>query len=102
MQSRPTHEVERVGPQRRGGRRWILIVAGLALVAALVLVARPRTDATPTLPDLTLARVAGGDLDLATLEGRPVVLNLWAGVSSPIASAAPVCRPRSSSTPTVS
>jgi thiol-disulfide isomerase/thioredoxin len=78
MQSRPTHEVERVGPQRRGGRRWILIVAGLALVAALVLVARPRTDATPTLPDLTLARVAGGDLDLATLEGRPVVLNLWA------------------------
>jgi thiol-disulfide isomerase/thioredoxin len=58
----------------------IIIVTALAAAAAAVLLSRydPSTRAALKLPDLTLERLAGSDLDLADLEGRPVVLNLWA------------------------
>jgi thiol-disulfide isomerase/thioredoxin len=78
MKSRNATGVERTEPNRWGARRWLLVAAGLALVVVLFLVARPQTEVTPTLPDLTLVHLSGGDLDLATLGGRPVVLNLWA------------------------
>lgn len=65
-------------PRRSPLRRWLLAAIGLALVAALTLAAWPRGEAVATLPELALARVGGGELDLADLEGRPVVLNLWA------------------------
>ena len=58
----------------------IIVITALAAAAAAVLLPRydPSSRAVPRLPDLTLERLAGSELNLADLEGRPVVLNLWA------------------------
>jgi len=60
--------------------RGAALPAALALATWLVVPAL--FSAAPTtaqrLPSLTLETLAGGELDLASLEGQPVVLNLWA------------------------
>ncbi len=61
-------------------------VAGAALPAVVALatwlVVPALFTAAPTaaqeLPDLTLETLAGDELDLSSLKGQPVVLNLWA------------------------
>lgn len=47
---------------------WLLVPALLS----------PAETQVQTLPQLTLERLEGGELDLASLRGQPVVLNLWA------------------------
>lgn len=66
-------------------RRLSAAALGLAPIAAAVAfwaVAGAALEAAggegPTLPALSLARIDGDPVDLATLAGRPVVLNVWA------------------------
>ena len=54
----------------------VVVVGGLALIRAL-------QAPNPPLPALTLARVQGGTIDLRALQGRPLVLNLWASWCPP-------------------
>ncbi|HEU0278057.1 MAG TPA: TlpA disulfide reductase family protein [Rhodanobacteraceae bacterium] len=67
---------------RRPGVRRALpasVGAGLAVWALVGLVAwglRPPTQ--PPLPDYTLQTLTGRDVPLATLEGKPMVVNIWA------------------------
>lgn len=62
--------------------RWILLlVAGVLsgwLAWSLFVPADTGAGYERTLPDLTLERLEGGELRLASLVGEPVVVNLWA------------------------
>lgn len=53
-----------------------VLTASLAWAGGLALVAP--SGAGPGLPEVTLVRLDGGELPLASLAGKPVVLNLWA------------------------
>jgi cytochrome c biogenesis protein CcmG, thiol:disulfide interchange protein DsbE len=59
-----------------------LLVPGVTTVLVVVVVAALFREAPPPadqrLPELRLERLGGGELDLAALAGRPVVINLWA------------------------
>lgn len=66
---------------RRGVRiSGVVIPAMLALAVWLVVPAllTPAQLKERSLPSLVLERLEGGDLNLASLSGRPVVINLWA------------------------
>src|SRR5690554_4849884 len=65
--------------------RWILLLVAGALIAWLAwsLFTPANTgdlseEGYRTLPDLTLERLEGGELRLASLVGKPLVVNLWA------------------------
>ena len=52
--------------------------AGAAVAAVLFAVAAVKVPERATLPDLTLATLAGAERNLADFRGQPVVLNVWA------------------------
>lgn len=67
--------------------RRVLVVGGLAVVALVVMLAQgfgrdPRSIDSPLLdrpaPLFELQDLAGDSVDLASLRGRPVVINFWA------------------------
>lgn len=66
--------------RRRIPTAAILLPASLAMAAWLVVPAllSPAQQQAGSLPSLTLERLEGGELDLASLRGQPVVINLWA------------------------
>ncbi|MCA9835837.1 MAG: TlpA family protein disulfide reductase [Trueperaceae bacterium] len=60
--------------------RWV-VVPGLAAFAMWMLLsgfATIRTPAVTSLPDLSLELLNGESLELASLKGQPVVINIWA------------------------
>lgn len=67
---------------RRGSlpARAVVLPAALGLVAWLGVPAllSPAAGSAHSLPDVTLERLEGGELQLLALKGQPVVLNLWA------------------------
>ena len=60
--------------------RTALLPAALGIGAWLLvpLALSPADAVAQRLPDLSLERLEGGSLDLAALEGQPVIVNLWA------------------------
>lgn len=66
-------------PTRKRWASWLLMVIGGVLVGWLAWsLFTPAATYEKQLPDLTLQRLEGGDLNLASLQGAPVVVNLWA------------------------
>jgi len=53
-------------------------LAALAVWLAVPALLSPVSPSAARLPDLTLERLEGGTLPISELEGRPVVVNLWA------------------------
>lgn len=53
-------------------------LAGMLAWAGAGFAIRALQPLNPPLPALALQRLGGGTLDLATLKGRPIVLNVWA------------------------
>ena len=112
----PTDPEEPEDGARRGGsdrRRLIGLIAGLVAVALVVVLlivgqANRRVDTEiddalargqrPAAPDLTLPVLVAGpgvgpvgsEVSLASLRGRPVVLNLWASWCDPCREEAPI------------
>ena len=79
-------------PQR--GRRYLLWLGGLggvslaALVAAIILIA-PSGSGTKTAPDFSFtlyqgeAELGAKTMNISQLQGKPVILNFWAGLCPP-------------------
>lgn len=84
---RPGARVHR-GHGKRGAVRWGILVLGLALVGGLVALlgsgfgtnpnAIPSTLEGSPAPSFTLQSFGGETVDMAALQGKPVVLNFWA------------------------
>ncbi|MBX3142191.1 MAG: TlpA family protein disulfide reductase [Trueperaceae bacterium] len=53
-------------------------VLGLAAWLAVPALLSPAETQAQSLPNIALERLEGGELDLASLRGQPIVLNLWA------------------------
>jgi thiol-disulfide isomerase/thioredoxin len=65
-------------PGRRPLALVAVIVAGLATGWLLWALLTPSQAPARGLPDLTLERLEGGQLQVASLTGSPAVINLWA------------------------
>ncbi len=76
-------------------------VLGLAAWLALPTLLSPAQTYAQSLPSLSLERLEGGELDLASLRGQPVVLNLWATWCLPCRRELPMLEAASNSYPDV-
>lgn len=77
------------------GQIWGICLVGTVMAVACLLLLRPqqgRPAAATVLPgirlgqpapDFTLPRLGGGDLHLAALRGKPVLLNFWSVTCTP-------------------
>src|SRR5690625_422837 len=67
------------GPRRRRTALPVLVIVVGVLVGWLVWsLFTPGGGYERSLPDLTLERLEGGELQLASLKGEPVIVNMWA------------------------
>ncbi|HET7267690.1 MAG TPA: TlpA disulfide reductase family protein [Oleiagrimonas sp.] len=67
--------------RRRAWRRAlpVAVIGGVCVWAIVGLVAwQLRASAPPPLPEVALQRLDGDRIDLASLRGKPMVINLWA------------------------
>jgi len=65
-------------------RRWMwLVLAAVFVAGAAALFLRPAGPKPLALPSLTLKSLQGNSFDLASLKGKPVVLNAWASWCGP-------------------
>ena len=71
------------------GRDFLVVGVFLALIGGLVIVGWADRDTGPSLatgepaPDVRLPRIDGRVADLAALQGRPVIVNIWATWCAP-------------------
>lgn len=75
----------------------LVVAVGLGLFALL----RPAGEATTDVPDLTMERLEGGTLALASLRGKPLVINLWATWCPPCRRELPLLQSGASANPDI-
>lgn len=86
----------------RAIRRTITVVAAAAaVIVAGWFLLEPAASHARTLPDITLERLTGGTVALATAAGQPVVINLWATWCPPCRRELPMMAAAARSTPGV-
>ncbi len=89
--------------KRRVALPAVVVPAALGLAAWLAVPAllSPAQTQAQSLPNLSLERLEGGELDLVSLRGQPVVLNLWATWCLPCRRELPMLEAASNSYPDV-